>query len=169
MLDSIANLSIAAPQHEVIAVALSMSGSDVKLFMAGNHEVPPSTVIQVPKLWSLLQALSKDYGKHHKLPNRSKSRPQPRTSSLPSAAQNLVMRFRRESLKFCSGKLNHRITKHYKSLLATDCPQFSSMQWSLKDLAELISARDIVSDKRWDLVCDELSNLQMLTTQIVSV
>ena len=133
--------------------------------MAGNHIVPPNTVSHLNKLWSLLQDLSNDYEQYNQLSNSSNSPPQPRTSSLPLAAQKRVMQFCRNSLKFCCHKLNRRINKHYTSLLAVESTELSLIQQTITDLAELMKDRDTPSDSHWDLVWEGLSNLQVETTR----
>lgn len=158
---------MAAPQHEVIAVALNVTSSSTNLFMASNHGVPPNTIRYISGLWELLQDLSHDYEQHNKLPNHSNSPPQPQTSSLPLAAQKRVMQFRRDALKFCSNKLNRRINKHYSSFLAIDSPELSLFQEVIEGLAELMRERDTLLDKDWDLVWDGLSNLQVETTKVL--
>lgn len=166
VLDSIANLSVAAPEHEVIAVALNVTSSSTNLYMAGNHVVPPNTVRHLNKLWSLLQDLSNDYEQYNQLPKSSDSPTQPQTSSLPLVAQKRVMQFRRDSLKFCCNKLNRRINKHYTSLLAIESTELSLIQQTVKGLATLMKDRDILSDRCWDLVWDGLSHLQVETTRL---
>lgn len=142
VLDSIANLSVAAPQHEVIAVAFNVTSSSTNLYLAGNHVVPPNTVSHLNKLWSLLQDLSNDYKQYNQLPNSSNSPPRPQTSSLPLAAQKRVMQFCRDSLKFCCNKLNRRINKHYTSLLAVESTELSLIQQTVTNLAKLMKDRD---------------------------
>lgn len=165
VLDSIANVSVAAPQHEVIAVAFNVTSSSTNLYMAGNHIVPPNTVSHLNKLWSLLQDFSNDYEQYNQLSNSSNSPPQPRTLSLPLAAQKRVMQFCRDSLKFCCHKLNRRINKHYTSLLAVESTELSLIQQTITGLAKLMKDRDTLSDRRWDLAWEGLSNLQVETTR----
>lgn len=168
VLDSIANLSVADPQHEVIAVALNITSCSTNLYMASNHGVPPRTVRHINKLWSLLQDISKDYADHNRDDAQpdSKSPIQPHTSSLPFPAQKRIIKFHRESLKFCSNKLNRRIDKHYSAFLAIESPEISDFQKTIECLATLMKCRDILDDEDWELAWDGLSNLQVETTKM---
>lgn len=168
VLDSIADLSVADPQHEVIAVALNITSCSTNLYMASNHGVPPRTVSHINKLWSLLQDISKDYADHNREDAQpdSKSPIQPHTSSLPFPAQKRIIKFHRESLKFCSSKLNRRIEKHYSAFLAIESPEISDFQKTIECLATLMKCRDILDDEDWELAWDGLSNLQVETTKM---
>lgn len=134
--------------------------------MAGNENVPQITVTHIHELWSLLQALSNDYDKYHKLLNQTTSPPQPRTSALPPAAQKKVVEFRREALKFCAEKLNRRISKHLALSLAvksSEIPPTSpliSLQVLLPKLAQAIKTRETFSNQNWDDVWKRLSTVQ---------
>lgn len=161
-----ANLSVADPQHEVIAVALNITSTSTNLFMASNHGVPPNTVKHVNKLWSLLQDISTDYEKHTKAPPHSNSPPQPNTSSLPLPAQKRIIQFQRESLKFSSNKLNRRLRKHYSAFLGIESPEILEFQKTIEGLATLMESRDILEDEDWELAWDGLSNLQVETLKM---
>lgn len=120
VLDSIANLLVAAPQHEVVPIALCITSPSVHHHMARNGKVPQNTVNHISKLWSFLQDLSNDYEKYHKLSNRMISPPQSKTLAMPPAAQKKVREFPREALKLCAEKINWRISKHLASFLAVN-------------------------------------------------
>lgn len=161
-----ANLSVADPQHEVIAVAFNVTSSSTNLYMASNHGVPPSTVKHINKLWSLLQDISIDYEQYNNVPLHSNSPPRPRTSSLPLLAQKRIIQFYRELLKFCSNKLNRRIKKHYPAFLAMECPEIIEFQKTIEGLATLMESRDILEDEDWELAWDGLGNLQVETAKM---
>lgn len=151
MFDSIAKLSVAAPQHEVVAVSLRMSSSSVHLYMAGNGKVPQNTVKHISKLWSLVQDLSNDYEKYQKVSNQMISPPQPKTLALPPAAQIKVKGFRQEALEFGAEKLNRRISKHLASFLVVNSilpptSIFATLQRLLPKLAQTIKTRETLSN-----------------------
>lgn len=172
MLDSIANLSVAAPTHEVIAVALHLTSSSVHLCMAGNRKVPQNTVNHMSKLWSLLQDLSNDYAKYHKHYRQMISQPQPKTHALPQVAQKKVKEFRREALKFCAEKFNRCISKHLSSFLAVNSSKlppnsiFATLQGLLPNLAEAIKTRETFSNMRWENIWDGLKTVHALTSEM---
>lgn len=112
LLDSLAKLSVAAPQHEVMAVAFRPTASSIDLLIAGNQQVPISTTNHIRFLWVSLQELSVDYRSYNQLSDESRSPPQPQVSLLPSAARRRVKSFQRTALKFCGEKLNRRFVKH---------------------------------------------------------
>lgn len=169
MFDSIANLSVAAPQHEVVVVSLRMSSSSVHLYMAGNGKVPQNTV---KHMWSLVQDLSNDYEKYHKLSNQMISPPQPKTLALPPAAQIKVKEFRREALEFCAEKLSRRISKHLESFLAVNSSIlpptsiFATLQRLLPKLARTIKSRKILSNGLRAGSAEQSSRLEQRNFQV---
>lgn len=100
LLDSLANLSVAAPQHEVMAVAFRPTASSIELLIAGNQQVPISTIDHIRCLWVSLQELFVDYRCYNQV------------FLLLSAARRRVKRFQRTALKFCGEKPNWRFVKH---------------------------------------------------------
>lgn len=173
VLDSIANLSVAAPKHEVIAVALRVTSSSVQLYMAGNGEVPQTTVNHISKMWSLLQALSKDHEKYDKSSSQMISPPQPKIHALPPAAQKKVKELRREALKFSVQKLNRRLSKHLRSFLALNSSIlplnsiFASLQELLLNLDKALKSRETFTDMRWDELWDGLNTVHFLTGEML--
>ena len=147
-------------------MALNITSDSTNLYMASNHGVPPRTVSHINKLWSLLQDISKDYASYHNVLPDSKSPAQPHTSSLPLPAQNRIIQFHRESLKFCSNKLSRRIDKHYAAFLAIQTPEILEFQKTIEGLAKMMRRRDILDDGEWELVWRGLSNLQVETAKI---
>ena len=62
VLDTLANVCISNPHHEVLAVGLRYTTkSGVQLTIAGNSGVPSSTVEHLRELWGLLISLSAVY------------------------------------------------------------------------------------------------------------
>ena len=59
LLDSITNLSVSAPQHEVIAIAFCPTASSLSLLMAGNEQVHISTTDHIGSLWVAPKTLSR--------------------------------------------------------------------------------------------------------------
>src|SRR6266516_1923896 len=57
VLDSIANLCVREPYHEVVAVALRVH-NDVYLIITTNSHVPSATVNHLHNLWKALKQLS---------------------------------------------------------------------------------------------------------------
>lgn len=172
LLDSLANLSVAAPQHEVIAVAFCPTASSLDLLIAGNQQVPISTTDHLRSLWVSLQELSADYRRYNQLSDESTSPPQPKVSLLPAAVKKRIKKFQRTALKFCGEKLNRRFAKHLKIFQTIDVPQLSSgsslitIQKLVQRLAHYIEARSTFQDSNWDHLWDGLELLQQLTEKI---
>lgn len=82
-LDSIANLAVSAPQHEVDAVALEGAPPSIQLVLAGNDAVPKRTIEHIQALWRYLQRLAEYYAKHHNLTETAESPPQAKRDRLP--------------------------------------------------------------------------------------
>lgn len=149
-MDSLANIAVAAPQHEVIAVTFCPTDSSLDLLIAGNEQVPITTTEHIRSLWVSPQELSANYRLHNQLSDKSKSPPQPRASLSPSAAQERVKRFQRTALKFCSEKLNRRILKHLQPLQAVNGSQsppgssFVTIQNLVQGLADVTSNHFII-------------------------
>ncbi|KAN0073923.1 hypothetical protein V8E54_007860 [Elaphomyces granulatus] len=74
VLDSIANLCVRDPYHEVVAVALRIH-NDVELITAANSDVSSATEIHLKNLWKALQQLSSDYCAANGAPEKSPPRP----------------------------------------------------------------------------------------------
>jgi hypothetical protein len=74
VLDSIANLCVRDPYHEVVVVALRIH-NDVELITAANSDVSSATEIHLKNLWKALQQLSSDYCAANGAPEKSPPRP----------------------------------------------------------------------------------------------
>lgn len=172
LLDSLVNLSVAALQHEVIALISCLTDSSLDLLIAGNRQVPTTITDHIPSLWVSLQELSADYRFHNQLSDESKSPPQPRAFSLPSAAKKRIKRFQRTALKFCGEKLNRRIVKHLQPFQAVNGSQsppgssFVTIQNLVQALANHIKARSTFSDPDWDQLWDGFKAPHLLNGKI---
>lgn len=146
-----------------------MSSSSVHLYMAGNGKVPQNTVKHISKLWSLVQDLSNDYEKYHKLSNQMISPPQPKTLALPPAAQIKVKEFRREASEFCAEKLNRRISKHLASFLVVNSsilPPTSIFATLQRLLPKLAQQSKLERPFQMDYVWDRLNKVHALSSEI---
>lgn len=121
LLDSISNLAISAPPHEVYAVALPGAPPSIQLVLAGNAVVPKKTTEHIDTLWQYLKKLAEDYAKFHKLSATAESPPQAKRDKLPPSTRGSIIQSEREALKFCGEKLNRRFTKHVASFKQIDC------------------------------------------------
>ena len=99
LLDSISNLAISAPQHEVYAVALQGAPSSLQLVFAGNAPVPEKTTEHIDTMWQYLKQLAEDYARFHRLSDTAESPPQAKRDKLPLSTRGLIIQFEREALK----------------------------------------------------------------------
>ena len=122
LLDSIANLAVSLPQHEVYAVALKGAPpSAIRLAVAGNDIVPDKTIKHIKTLWQHLQILAEDYSRFHKLSLLADSPPQAKRNNLPPSTLRHIIQLETEALKFCGEKLHRRFSKHLASFTQIEC------------------------------------------------
>ncbi|MCJ1348311.1 hypothetical protein MMC31_006542 [Peltigera leucophlebia] len=157
MLDSISNLAVSAPQHEVYAVALQGTPPSLQLVFAGNAAVPEETTEHIDTLWQYLKILAEGYAKFHQL-----SPPQAKrdTMPMPPSVSGSIVPFEREALKFCREKLNRRFSKHLASFKQIDCSdlppksRFSVVYRLLMSLTKGLEKRADFDDDDWDNFMD---------------
>jgi hypothetical protein len=105
LLDSIANLCVKDPHHEVVAVALR-AHNRVELIITTNTNVPQATVNHLNNLWNVLQQLSGDYcAANGVLEQSQKSPPRPDYDSFTTKAWNREELIRRQCLRFAWERL----------------------------------------------------------------
>ena len=157
LLDSISNLAVSLPQHEVYAVALKGAPpSAIQLVLAGNARVPDKTIKHIKTLWQYLKNLAKDYAEFHKLSHLAESPPQAKRDKLPPSARGRILQFEREALKFCGEKLHRRISKHLASFKQIDCSglppesRFLAVYSKLMTLTRLLVFRADFNDDDWE-------------------
>ena len=160
LLDSIANLAVSAPQHEVYAVALQGAPPSLQLVVAGNAAVPKKTTEHIETLWQYLKTLAEDYAKFHKLSDTAESSPQAKRDKLSPSIRGRIIQLEREALKFCGEKLSRRFSKHLASFKQIDCsglsPEsiFLDVYSALMLLTELLEKRADFKDHEWELFAD---------------
>lgn len=75
LLDSLANLSVAAPQHEVMAVAFRPTAYSIELLIAGKPSSANLHYQSYPTFMASLEELSVDYRRYNQLSDESRSPP----------------------------------------------------------------------------------------------
>ena len=160
LLDSIANLLVSAPQHEVYAVALQGAPPSIQLVVAGNAAVPKKTTEHIDTLWQRLQKLAEDYAKFHNLSDTVDFPPQAKRDKLPPSTRGCIIQFEREALQFCGEKLNRRFSKYLASFKQIDCSglppksRFLDVYSALMALTELLEERADFKDNEWESFAD---------------
>ena len=91
LLDSIANLAVSVPQHEVYAVALQGAPPSLQLVIAGNAAVSKKMTEHIDTLSQYLKKLAKDYAKFHKLFDTAESPPQAKRDKLPLSTRGHII------------------------------------------------------------------------------
>ena len=163
-LDSIANLAVSAPQHEVYAVALEGAPPSIQLVLAGNDAVPKRTIEHIQALWRYLQRLAEDYAKHHNLTETAESPPQAKRDRLPASARRRTTQFEREATKFCGEKLNRRSSEYLSSFKQIDCSgllpesRFLNVYRGVMSLTKGLESRAAFSDDKWEKLADASKN-----------
>ena len=164
LLDSISNLAVSAPQHEVYAVALHGAPSSLQLVFAGNAAVPKKTTEHIDTLWQCLKQLAEDYARFHKLSDTAESPPQAKRDKLPLSTRGRIIQFEREALKFSGEKLNRRFSKHLASFKQIDCSglppgsRFLVVYKAVMTLTEVLEKRADFKDNQWENFADAYHN-----------
>ena len=173
LLDSIANLAVSAPQHEVYAVALQGAPPSLQLVVAGNAAVPKKTTEHIETLWQYLKTLAEDYAKFHKLSDIAESPPQAKRDKFPPSTRGRIIQLEREALKFCGEKLHRRFSKHLASFKQIDCSglppesRFLHVYSAVMVLTEVLEKRADFKDDNWESFADAYHGFDRLVNLLL--
>jgi nucleic acid/nucleotide deaminase of polymorphic system toxin len=118
VLDSIANLCVKDPHHEVVAVALRLHKT-LELIISTNAGTPPATVGHLRALWRALQKLSVEYNSAYGDSSESEvTPPRPEYKSLTPEAQTRIDEIHRECLKFSWERVKKRVNNKIQKFAA---------------------------------------------------
>jgi hypothetical protein len=126
VLDSLANLSISRAVHQVHAVgmrAIYLSDEQMtqtQLIIAGNNNVPTTTIAHLKFIWSAISKLSSLYAKSNSLSNEADSPPKTPRSRLPHEITKLEEEIWSKALRFSLAKIKHRFHKHFQQFKEID-------------------------------------------------
>ncbi|KAF8537779.1 hypothetical protein BDD12DRAFT_201781 [Trichophaea hybrida] len=115
VLDPLAAIAVSEEKHEVVAIALRLSKSEIELVVLGNAGVPQKTIEFLNTVWQQLKELSEHYSKRHtgSRGDRDTSlpmhRPNPSDEPLRDALYRCI-------LKFSIAKVRKQFTKYWKQL-----------------------------------------------------
>jgi len=116
VLDALAAIAVSGEKHEVIAIALRLTKSEIELVVSGNAGVPQKTIEFLNTVWQQLKELSEHYSKRHtgSRGDRGTSppmhRPNPSDEPLHDALYQCIF-------KFSIAKVRKQFTKYWKQLV----------------------------------------------------
>ncbi|KAF8542398.1 hypothetical protein BDD12DRAFT_825057 [Trichophaea hybrida] len=114
VMDALATIAVSEREHEVIAVALRLTGSDVELIVSGNTVVPQETIQFLKTVWQQLKELSKHYSMRHTGPRGD------RDITPPMNHQNEFLHdaLCRYVFKFSIARFRKQFTKYWVRIFA---------------------------------------------------
>lgn len=148
-----------------MAVAVQISGMDIKLIVASNNSLPDSTIAHLKGIWNILKQLSRDYQDHHRMPENSVSPKPPAIQDLSKDAQMRVDNLWRNILRFGHQKFRRRVSKNYLNIISVneDVAKEIGLELVIR-LLKIIKPeldRPALSDKMWDHIGTVLEHIRL--------
>lgn len=148
-----------------MAVAVQISGMDIKLIVAFNNSLPDSTIAYLKGIWNILKQLSRDYQDHHRMPENSVSPKPPAIQDLSKDAQMRVDNLWRNILRFGHQKFRRRVSKNYLNIISVneDVAKEIGLELVIR-LLKIIKPeldRPALSDKMWDHIGTVLEHIRL--------
>ncbi|KAJ9299939.1 hypothetical protein DTO271G3_2823 [Paecilomyces variotii] len=116
IVDSLANLSVSQPKHEVIAVALRVDSRShsMELIVSGNSDIPSSTLDHLRFIWTSLKALS-DFIYANMQPGLQDKYPNEKTKD--PAFRAIVADFNHRCLEFTFARLQQKVNGKFPQFM----------------------------------------------------